>query len=117
MLPLLLPSPTPLYVLHTIDALMVLLLQLRQQFYNVQKQMIQASKWRESITQEPYDLKFLSAMASQMDIRQELWMYVEVSTHAIKEWKAMLFKKVRPLAALLYILLVLYSVYLTKENA
>ena len=57
--------------------------------------MIQASKWRESITQEQYDLKFLSVMASQMDIRQELWMYVEVSTHAIKEWKVMLFKKVR----------------------
>ena len=34
-------------------------------------------------------------MASNMDIRQELWMYVEVSTHAIKEWKTLLFKKVR----------------------
>ena len=56
--------------------------------------MQQASRWRESITQEPYDLKFLNLMASAMDIRQELWMYVEVSMHAIKEWKTLLFKKV-----------------------
>ena len=37
-----------------------------------------------------------------MDVRQELWKYVEVSTHAIKDWKQMLFKKVK-VSMLLYL--------------
>ena len=34
-------------------------------------------------------------MTVKMDVRQELWKYVEVSQHTIKDWKQMLFKKVR----------------------
>ena len=60
--------------------------------------MTQASKWKEAITGEPYQLDFLHAMSSQMDIRQALWKYVEVSTHEILEWKSMQFKKVDILA-------------------
>jgi len=33
-------------------------------------------------------------MRDQMDVRQELWKYFEVSTLAIQEWKATYFKKV-----------------------
>ena len=44
---------------------------------------------------EPYSLKFLNEMTVKMDVRQELWKYVEVSQHTIKDWKQMLFKKVR----------------------
>ena len=69
--------------------------QLRDQFYDVRKQMQQASKWKEAITGEPYALEFLSKMALEMDIRQELWKYVEVSAHAIQDWKNQLFSKVR----------------------
>ncbi len=56
--------------------------------------MQQASKWKEAITGEPYDLSFLKSMAVQMDIRQELWKFIEVSTHQIKDWKRQMFKKV-----------------------
>lgn len=68
--------------------------QLSEEFYNIHHQMSQASKWKEAITGEPYDLKVLKKMASKIDIRQELWLYVEVSTHTIKEWNRILFKKV-----------------------
>ena len=57
--------------------------------------MEQASKWKEAITGNGYDLKFLQQLALKMDIRQELWKYVEVSTHVILDWKAQLFKKVK----------------------
>ena len=53
-----------------------------------------ASKWRDAICGEPYDLEFLSEISTKMDVRQELWKYVEVSMHAIKDCKGMLFKKV-----------------------
>ena len=73
----------------------ILPLQLRDKFYSIQKQLQQASKWRDAICGEPYDLTFLNEMTVTMDVRQELWKYVEVSTHAIKDWKQMLFKKVK----------------------
>ena len=57
--------------------------------------MEEASRWREAICGEPYDLSCLKTISGKMDIRQELWKYVEVSTHAIKDWKRQLFKKVR----------------------
>jgi hypothetical protein len=69
-------------------------LQIRDKFYDVQKQLHQASKWREAIVGEPYDLTFLHELTVNIDVLQELWKYVEVSRHAIKDWKQMLFKKV-----------------------
>jgi len=69
-------------------------LQIRDKFYDVQKQLHQASKGREAIVGEPYDLTFLHELTVNIDVLQELWKYVEVSRHAIKDWKQMLFKKV-----------------------
>ncbi|XP_052798483.1 dynein heavy chain domain-containing protein 1-like isoform X5 [Mya arenaria] len=66
---------------------------IRDKFYDIQTQLHKASKWREAICGEPYDLAFLTDMMVKLDVRQELWKYVEVSTHAIKDWKSMLFKK------------------------
>ena len=60
----------------------------------MQHQLQEASQWKEAITGVPYDLTFLQEMSAMIDSRQELWKYVEVSTHAILEWKATLFKKV-----------------------
>ncbi|KAK2146291.1 hypothetical protein LSH36_618g01031, partial [Paralvinella palmiformis] len=68
-------------------------LQLRDSFYNIQKQLEQGSKWREAIIGEPCDLTFLHDMSSSMTVRQQLWRYVEVSQHAIMEWKQTLFVK------------------------
>ncbi|KAK2191139.1 hypothetical protein NP493_59g03002 [Ridgeia piscesae] len=59
------------------------------------KEMQQASKWKEAITGEPYDLDFLKDMMTQMDLRQELWKYIEVSVHSIREWKTILFRKLQ----------------------
>jgi len=69
-------------------------LQLRERFHELTGQMQQASKWKEAITGEPYDLDFLKDMMTQMDLRQELWKYIEVSVHSIREWKTILFRKV-----------------------
>ncbi|KAJ8313858.1 hypothetical protein KUTeg_008419 [Tegillarca granosa] len=66
---------------------------IRENFYNVQLKLHQASKSREAICGEPYDLTFLNEITVKMDVRQELWKYVESSNHAIREWKQMLFKK------------------------
>ena len=67
---------------------------IRDEFYSVQSQMTQASAWKQAITGEPYELDYLHQMAVQMDIRQELWKYIEVSTHEIADWKRQLFRKV-----------------------
>ena len=56
--------------------------------------MQQASKWKEAITGEPYDLEFVKTMAIDMTLRIELWRYVEVATQTIRDWKGQLFKKV-----------------------
>lgn len=56
--------------------------------------MHEASKWKELITGEPYDVRFLAVMAGQMDARQEVWKYFEVATHSLREWRATIFKKV-----------------------
>ena len=56
--------------------------------------MRKVSRWRTAITNEPYDIQFLVEMRIQMDVRQELWKYFEVSTLAIQEWKNTYFKKV-----------------------
>ncbi|XP_062587861.1 dynein heavy chain domain-containing protein 1-like, partial [Saccostrea cucullata] len=66
---------------------------IRDRFYEVERGLQDASKWREAICGEPYDLEFLSEISTKMDVRQELWKYVEVSMHAIKDCKIMLFKK------------------------
>ncbi|GFR96312.1 dynein heavy chain domain-containing protein 1-like, partial [Elysia marginata] len=67
---------------------------IREKFFSTQVQLQEASSWREAILGEPYSLKFLNEMVVKMDVRQELWKYVEVSTHTIKDWKQMLFKKI-----------------------
>jgi hypothetical protein len=72
----------------------LMVLQIRDKFYDIQNQLQKASKWREAICGEPYDLTFLNEMTVKLDVRQELWKYVESSTHAIRDWKSMLFKKV-----------------------
>ncbi|KAF6036157.1 DNHD1 [Bugula neritina] len=73
---------------------------LRSQFYSVCKKLNQASKWREAISGEGYQLDFLQEIGSSMDVRQELWKYVEVSTQAIKDWKSQLFKRMQAQKAL-----------------
>ena len=67
---------------------------MRERFFRTQLQLSEASQWREVIVGEPYNLRFLNEMTVKMDVRQELWKYVEVSTHAILDWKKMTFKKV-----------------------
>lgn len=52
------------------------------------------SEWKAAITDEPCDVQFLVRMRDEMDLRQELWQYFDVSTLTIREWKEMLFKKV-----------------------
>ena len=56
--------------------------------------MEQACKWREQIAGDTYDLSPLNEMSIQMDARQELWKYLEVTTHAMQEWKLQNFRKV-----------------------
>jgi hypothetical protein len=52
------------------------------------------NKWKEAITGEPFDIRFLSEAAAKIDVRQELWKYFEVSTLLLKEWSSTAFKKV-----------------------
>ena len=70
-------------------------MQLRDEFITIKKQMEQASKWKEAITGQIYDIEHLQNWASKIEIRQEMWKYVEVSTHHIKDWKNQLFSRVR----------------------
>ena len=68
-----------------------------------------ASKWRDAICGEPYDLEFLSEISTKMDVRQELWKYVEVSMHAIKDCKGMLFKKVHVSYIIMVVIINLFT--------
>ena len=56
--------------------------------------MQQASKWKEAITGEPYDLEFVKIMSIDMSLRNELWKYIETATQTIRDWKMQLFRKV-----------------------
>lgn len=67
---------------------------IREEYHDIQKRMNQASKWREAIVGEPYDLEFLHKMGVKINIRQELWKYMEITSYSIKEWKKCLFTKV-----------------------
>ncbi|XP_070211333.1 dynein heavy chain domain-containing protein 1-like isoform X3 [Littorina saxatilis] len=80
------PNQPPLQVLRAMK-------ELREKFFRTQLHLQEASQWRETIVGEPYSLKFLNEMTVKMDVRQELWKYVEVSQSTIKDWKQMLFKK------------------------
>ncbi|KAL8594105.1 hypothetical protein ACOMHN_000817 [Nucella lapillus] len=80
------PSQPPLPVLRAMK-------ELREKFFSTQSQLREASQWRETIVGEPYNLKFLNEMTVRMDVRQELWKYVEATQHTIKDWKQMLFRK------------------------
>ncbi|KAK7008742.1 dynein heavy chain domain-containing protein 1, partial [Biomphalaria glabrata] len=66
---------------------------IREKFFALQSKLHEVSHCREAITGEPYNLRFLQDMISKMDLRQELWKYVEVTTHTIKDWNQTLFKK------------------------
>nr|XP_006818816.1 PREDICTED: uncharacterized protein LOC100376274 [Saccoglossus kowalevskii] len=66
---------------------------LREQFDEVQTKMVKYSKYREAILGEPYDVSGLTDMMKRMEVRAELWKYVEVSTFAIQEWMQQLFKR------------------------
>lgn len=55
--------------------------------------MAEASKWKEAIVGEGYDLSFLVEMGSRMDVRLELWKYVQVASNSISEWKRMTLNK------------------------
>ncbi|GFO14607.1 dynein heavy chain domain-containing protein 1-like, partial [Plakobranchus ocellatus] len=81
------PAENPIRILADMKVI-------REKFFSTQVQLQEASAWRESILGESYSLKFLNEMVMKMDVRQELWKYVEVSTHTIKDWKQMLFKKI-----------------------
>ncbi|XP_035825634.1 dynein heavy chain domain-containing protein 1 [Aplysia californica] len=89
-------ATTGMFLDPTVNALKILadMKVIREKFFSTQTQLQEASQWREAILGEPYSLKFLNEMIMKMDVRQELWKYVEVSTHTIKDWKQMLFKKI-----------------------
>ncbi len=70
---------------------------IRTEFIAVKLELQQTSKWQEAISGEAYPTDFLEPMTVKVDLRQELWKYVEVSTHAIREWRGTLFKKVSSL--------------------
>ena len=56
--------------------------------------MSQSNKWREAITGEPFEMSVVNEMMNQLDLLQELWQYIEITTHQIKDWKNQLVKKV-----------------------
>ncbi|KAH9487912.1 hypothetical protein Btru_067436 [Bulinus truncatus] len=80
------PCQNPVFILAEMKLI-------REKFHTLQTKLQEVSHCREAITGEPYNLKFLQEMTSKMDIRQELWKYVEVTTHSIRDWNQMLFKK------------------------
>ncbi|XP_070566099.1 dynein heavy chain domain-containing protein 1-like isoform X2 [Ptychodera flava] len=73
--------------------LLAFMKELRDQFHTVQTQMIKYSAYREAILGEPYDVSSLTGMLRKMEIRAELWKYVEVSTFTIQDWMRQLFRK------------------------
>jgi len=54
----------------------------------------QASRWREAICGEAYNLDFLEDITTKMNVRQEVWKYVEITRQSVKDWKSTLFRKV-----------------------
>lgn len=74
--------------------------QIRERFYELMQKLQQASKWKEAISSQAYEILFLQRISSIIHSRQELWKYVEVSMHTIKEWKQQLFRKMNVQKAL-----------------
>ncbi|XP_069111191.1 dynein heavy chain domain-containing protein 1-like isoform X1 [Argopecten irradians] len=66
---------------------------IRDQFFDVLSRLRQASRWREAICGEAYNLDFLEDLTTKMNVRQEVWKYVEVTRHSIDDWKATPFRK------------------------
>jgi hypothetical protein len=52
-------------------------LQIRDKFYDVQKQLHQASKWREAIVGEPYDIKIVHIQSN---------LYIKATQGNLKMW-------------------------------
>jgi hypothetical protein len=50
-------------------------------------------RYKEDITGETYDTSYLRELQSKIEIRNELWKYLDVSVNHIKDWKKVLFKK------------------------
>lgn len=69
-------------------------MQIRERFREVRRELEQMSKWKEMIVGHGYELAYLQEINNDIDVRQELWKYFEVSSHAIKDWKSQLFRKV-----------------------
>ncbi|XP_066302844.1 dynein heavy chain domain-containing protein 1-like [Branchiostoma lanceolatum] len=78
---------------HHPPTILVDMRHLAEKFRAVQHKMEEISRWREMITGTGYDLSALGFMVGQMDVRRELWKYVEVATYHIKDWKVQLFRK------------------------
>ncbi|CAL1542050.1 unnamed protein product, partial [Lymnaea stagnalis] len=81
------PSQNPVRILADMKAI-------REKFFSTQGKLQEVSICKEAISGEPYNLKFLYEVSTKMDVRQELWKYVEVTTNTIKGWKQMLFRKI-----------------------
>ncbi|CAG5130198.1 unnamed protein product, partial [Candidula unifasciata] len=81
------PNENPLKILTDMK-------KIREKFNHLKVKLRESSQWKQAITGETYNLSFLSDIVSEMDTRQELWKYVETSSHAIKEWKKMPLKKI-----------------------
>ncbi|EDV26240.1 uncharacterized protein TRIADDRAFT_54030 [Trichoplax adhaerens] len=65
---------------------LTLMRDLRNEFQDIRTSLLNLSKWRESITGRPYDFSRLTAILKNIDIRQEMWKYIEVSEGRIRDW-------------------------------
>ncbi|CAF1165003.1 unnamed protein product, partial [Didymodactylos carnosus] len=57
------------------------------EFMSVEKQLRQYSKWRELISGEPYDINVVEEWSTAIDLRKDLWKYLEITNSSIREWK------------------------------
>ncbi|XP_064648692.1 dynein axonemal heavy chain 6-like isoform X2 [Lineus longissimus] len=64
-----------------------------QRFYRVKSELLDIGHYKEDITGESYDTSYLRELQSKIEVRNELWKYLDVSVNAIKDWKKVLFKK------------------------
>ncbi len=70
-------------------------LQLVDAFVEVRKEIERASKSKEEISGEGYDIEFVKELSLRITSRQEMWKYVGISRQCIRDWKRRSLKKVR----------------------
>ncbi|XP_074658718.1 dynein heavy chain domain-containing protein 1-like, partial [Tubulanus polymorphus] len=67
--------------------------QLFAQFIKIRDKLHEVSDWKKTITGESCDLEYLKDLQAKMEIRHELWKYLDTSISTIQDWRNMLFRK------------------------